>query len=730
MVRKVAVLFVIVAMAITLFAATAIQVSDPSQLIGGPSASGRVGDYVLQNSSIRVLIGAPNNFHGYMKSGGNILDASLAGQSNDLFDEVHTYYSWPKQAIYKKLIIKDNGRQSGNAIVEAVGYKSDMPYIKIDTTYTLSGNSNYVVIRTTLTNTSTKTVGPMILGDAAFFGYARPFLYGNGFSFKKFNSPLIAGVGNGISYGFTTTQIDPTTGKMRPIHIAYIYSDPEIIPKAVIGAGKSITYEREFIVAPTLAGVEKTAFDLRTIPYSTLEGRVVDVFGNTVPFAKLVVKDEKGLIVSETETNAAGEYTLYLENGKYSLNIAQPGYNAKAMTFKVQVSGKLPTFTVSYVKKNAFVWPTYLTNVSTNSVYVNLKTLLPSVVTVKYAKSSDYVKSEKFTNSVVENGANVYHHIELKGLMPNTKYTYIVSSMDPVTGKLLGKISSFVTAPLDDTLKSFSFVVYGDTRTFQLRNKIVCDAIAKDPAKPRLVFNIGDLTMDGRVMANWNRFFWAIHNLARQVPYYPILGNHEYNSSYYYDAFPLPKGGGTSNEEWYSFNYGPIHIVVLDADVILMEKNPEKMQEQTEWLVKDLKANKDARFKLVFFHQPFWTNTTSETGNPELIKYWKSVFEKYGVNIVFNGHYHAYERFLVNGINYVTTAGGGAPMYQLKPKDKWWPFTVKSIANIHHYTLIKVNGDTMSVVVKGVLKQINDKQENAFEPYSGTLDTFTIKAAH
>ncbi len=730
MVRKITILFVITAMAATLFAATAIQVNNPSQLIKGPSVSGRVGDYVLQNSSIRVLIGALNNFHGYMKSGGNILDAALAGQSNDLFDEVHTYYGWPKQAIYKKITIKDNGKQSGNAVIEAVGYKNDMPYIKIDTTYTLSDNSNYVVIRTTLTNTSTKTVGPMILGDAAFFGYARPFLYGNGFSFKKFDSPLVAGVGDSISYGFTTTQIDPITGKMRPVHIAYIYSDPEIISKASIEAGKSITYEREFIVAPTLARVEKTTFDLRGIPHSTLKGRVTDVFGNTVPFVKLIVKDQKGLTISETKTNAAGEYTLYLESGKYSLNIDQPGYNAKAMNFEVKESGSLPTFTVGYVKKNAFVWPTYLTNVSTNSVYVNLKTLLPSVVTVKYAKSSDYVKNAKFTNSVVESGANIYHHIELKMLEPNTKYTYVVNAVNPVTGTLSGEISSFVTIPLDDTLKSFSFVVYGDTRTFQLRNKIVCDAIAKDPAKPRFVFNIGDLTMDGRVMSNWNRFLWAIHDLARQIPYYPILGNHEYNSSYFYDAFPLPKGGGTDNEEWYSFNYGPVHIVVLDADVILMEKNPEKMQEQTNWLVKDLKANENAKFKIVLFHQPFWTNTTDETGNPELVKYWKDVFEKYGVNIVFNGHYHAYERFLVNGINYVTTAGGGAPMYQLKPKDKWWPFTVKSITDIHHYTLIKVDGDTMSITVKGVLKQINDKQESAFVPYSGTLDTFTIKATH
>ena len=90
MLKKGTVLAVLLVMAISLFAATAFQVSNPSQLIGGPAAAGRVGDYILQNAMIKVLIGAKGNFHGYMKSGGNILDASLANESNDLFDEVHT----------------------------------------------------------------------------------------------------------------------------------------------------------------------------------------------------------------------------------------------------------------------------------------------------------------------------------------------------------------------------------------------------------------------------------------------------------------------------------------------------------------------------------------------------------------------------------------------------------------------------------------------------------------
>ncbi len=708
----------------------AYQVTDKSELIGGPAASGRVGDYILRNSLVSVLIGSLANYHGYMQSGGNLLDAVISGKSNDLFDEVQTYFGWPKQAIYEKIIIKDDGIKSGNAIIEVTGHKSDMPEIKIDTTYTLAENTNYVVIRTTLTNLTGKSVGPMILGDAVYFGYARSFLYGNGFSFKKFDSPLIAGIGDTIAYGMTTTQVGPNTNKLLPVHISYIYTDPEFVPKAVIAAGQSVTYEREFIVASTLAEVEKTAFDLRHVAYSKLDGKIVDTYGNTVPFAKVAAKDNNGVTASETRTNAAGEYNFYLEKGKYSIEVEQPGYTADAMELQVGTSKQIPLFKVGYVKQNSFVWPVYLTDVPTNSIYVNLKTLLPSVVTVKYARSSDYGKTKNLTNSISENTAAIYHHIKLTGLEPNTEYTYAVISNDSITGTYTDKYSSFITAPNDGTLKNFSFVVYGDTRTFQKRNKKVCDAIANDSAKPRFVFNIGDLTMDGRVMAEWNRFFGAIGNLARKIPYYPVLGNHEYNSSYYYEAFRLPKGSGTDQEEWYSFNYGTVHFTVLDADVILMEKNSEKMEAQTKWLINDLKVNKDAKFKVVIFHQPFWTNTTSETGNPQLITYWKSVFEKYGVNVVFNGHYHAYEHFYNGGINYITTAGGGAPMYKLKAKDKWWPFTDKSVMDIHHYILVKVDGDTMTLTVKGVLKQTSDKKEDGTIPYSNTIDNFTIKSTN
>ena len=54
---------------------TALTVADSSQLIGGPAAQGRVGDILLSNSKIRVLIQKASKDAGIGSFGGNNLDA-------------------------------------------------------------------------------------------------------------------------------------------------------------------------------------------------------------------------------------------------------------------------------------------------------------------------------------------------------------------------------------------------------------------------------------------------------------------------------------------------------------------------------------------------------------------------------------------------------------------------------------------------------------------------------
>jgi hypothetical protein len=67
------------------------------------------------------------------------------------------------------------------------------------------------------------------------------------------------------------------------------------------------------------------------------------------------------------------------------------------------------------------------------------------------------------------------------------------------------------------------------------------------------------------------------------------------------------------------------------------------------------------------------------------------MFEKYHVTAAFFGHDHTYQHYLKNGIHYIITGGGGAPLYDVdKPPEG---ITVK-VASIENFVRIRVNGKT------------------------------------
>jgi hypothetical protein len=82
---------------------------------------------------------------------------------------------------------------------------------------------------------------------------------------------------------------------------------------------------------------------------------------------------------------------------------------------------------------------------------------------------------------------------------------------------------------------------------------------------------------------------------------------------------------------------------------------------QYTWLENDL-ANTDKLWKIVFFHWPPYS--TGPHGSYKSVRYALGpLFAQYGVDLVFNGHDHDYERSIAGGTVYIVTGGGGAPLY-------------------------------------------------------------------
>jgi predicted phosphodiesterase len=266
-----------------------------------------------------------------------------------------------------------------------------------------------------------------------------------------------------------------------------------------------------------------------------------------------------------------------------------------------------------------------------------------------------------------------FQRVRLTNLKPSTLYTYRLEGSGYKAGPF-----SFRTAPLG--FRRFRFAVYGDTRTQDDVHRAVLKAIAKH--KPELALNTGDLVADGRVLELWKNFFSISSILASSVPLYTVLGNHEQNSPLYFRFLSLP-----GNERYYSFDWGDCHFVALDSDEPYLSDKA-----QLKWLEEDLERNKKARFIIVFFHHPAHTLVKGRENYAEKVRRtFCPILEKYRVSVVFNGHDHNYQHFLINGIHHIVTGGGGAPLYAISSPDK---YTIKAEVT-YNYLICDVEEDEM-----------------------------------
>jgi hypothetical protein len=231
----------------------------------------------------------------------------------------------------------------------------------------------------------------------------------------------------------------------------------------------------------------------------------------------------------------------------------------------------------------------------------------------------------------------------IDGLLPNMTYCYAIAGKTARTG--------FKTAP--DASSSIRFAAVGDSGNGGADQLAVLDQIANVPFD--MMVHLGDIAYEhGTATQLQNHHFAVYAELMKSFPLYPTSGNHEYTTSSaapFREAFVLPENGGTAgSERWYSFDYGPVHFVALDSELIGIE--------QVEWLEQDLAAS-TRPWKVVFVHRPPFSS--GEHGSDEDVRgSFVPVFEKYGVRLVLSGHEHDYERTkVINGVTYVVSGGGG-----------------------------------------------------------------------
>ena len=294
----------------------------------------------------------------------------------------------------------------------------------------------------------------------------------------------------------------------------------------------------------------------------------------------------------------------------------------------------------------------------------------------------------------------------LTGLAPETAYYYQVGGP--------GRWSSTRRFTTGGGAGPCSFLYMGDVQVARSAEEefAAWGARLEELARlhPELAFAMlgGDIVESGISAGQWDSFLDAASPVCSGIPLMPTNGNHESNFAgsgkpeLYLDVFSLPENGPAGfEEECYSFDYADCHVLVLNSWIYSGEQglDQEDYDAVNDWIADDL-ARSTADWQIVVTHVPVYAVHSDRTAT-ELRENWAPIFERYGVDMVFEGHQHVYSRSYPlyegrvdyeNGITYIMGVSG-AKFYDSADET----LAERTIYNTAVYQLVQVNAASLTV---------------------------------
>jgi hypothetical protein len=203
----------------------------------GPFATGRAGDYLLENDEIAVVIDDPTAGSGFAESGGQIVDAGDAKTRVDALGQVLTTLGAPeKQILYTESSMAFDPVK-GMAMVQVTGTALHDPKLRAVTNYFLSPGSRAVVIETTLVRDAAGDMTNVDLGDTVRWGGAANGVGGKETGFRgAAMTPYLLGTADGVGYalvGDGTPFAAKSGASWATTVLSHVDSQPSSKPLAV-----------------------------------------------------------------------------------------------------------------------------------------------------------------------------------------------------------------------------------------------------------------------------------------------------------------------------------------------------------------------------------------------------------------------------------------------------------------------------------------------------------------
>ncbi len=334
---------------------------------------------------------------------------------------------------------------------------------------------------------------------------------------------------------------------------------------------------------------------------------------------------------------------------------------------------------------------------------------------VQYGPTTSLGSSVTGTSSPAVGIDVLTHEATITGLTAGQKIYYRAGSPGSWTPTY-----NFTTAPAagDET---FRFVIFGD-HGIDLDAQSTTEWVTK--ANPDLIIVAGDVSYAEREYHEWDTYFDLVEPLASHIPYMAAIGNHEFvppeGTTDFRNRFAFPGA-----ELFYSFDYGNIHFLIVQSDMIAAWQEPypapglflPTMIQFMEDDLADAAARRDAGeldFIIVVQHHPLYSNTERESRRVEAGLLWEEQFlHRYEVDMLVTGHNHNYERsfpvaytipteFATKtyrdpiGFIQVISGGAGRSLYDFVHEDDFMPFAAAAVKR-HHFMQFDVNANELRV---------------------------------
>ena len=236
--------------------------------------------------------------------------------------------------------------------------------------------------------------------------------------------------------------------------------------------------------------------------------------------------------------------------------------------------------------------------------------------------------------------------------------------------------------PLPNRPGSLKFAAIGDNGTGERAQYEVGQQMATARAKFPfdLVIMLGDnmygSQRDADFVAKFEKPYAAL--LAAGVRFQASIGNHDDSRQLTYPHFNM------NGQRYYSYVRGNVRFLALDSN--LMD------EKQVAWLTTTLAESRE-EWKICYFHHPLYSNADRHGSSINLRVLLEPIFVKHGVNVVFQGHDHVYERLHPqNGIVYfVSGAGGQLRRGNMSPTKQ----TAAYFDQDQSFMLVEIAGSTM-----------------------------------